>query len=133
MSNSIVVKGNVTKTEDLRYSPSGTAGLTFGLADNQGYGDKRSVTFWRVTVWGKQAESLAPYILKGDELTMVGEASLRPWTDKSGIEQKSLELRATDIWLGRKKEESPGKQTSSGGQHSQTGSSFDGMDDDLPF
>jgi single-strand DNA-binding protein len=142
MSNGIVVKGNVTKEPDtIRYTTSGTASLTFGLADNQGYGDKKTTTFWRVTLWGKQAESLHPYIIKGGELTVVGEASLRPWTDKQGVEKTSLELRANDVWLGKKPEsrDAPPKPSSSG-QRSQPAPSggdnnaFGGdFDDDIPF
>jgi len=104
MSNNITIKGNVCKDAELRYTPKQDAIASFTLADNQGYGDNKSVTFWRVTIFGKRAETLAPMILKGATIDVVGEASMRPWTNKDGVEQQSLEVRANDVWLGKKPE-----------------------------
>lgn len=118
MSNSIVIKGNATADGVIRYAASGDGALTFTIADNQGFGDNKTVTFWRVTMWGKRGESVAPYVLKGSQLCVIGEASAKSYTDKQGIEKLSLEVRANDIWLIGSKESAPGKpqRSSSGGQ-----------------
>lgn len=106
MANSIVAKGNVTRVEEVKFSPSGSAVLSFGLADNTGFGDKKVVTFWRVSVFGKQAENMAKILAKGMEITVIGEACNRPY-QKDGVEKFSLDIRATDIWLGKKQEGKP--------------------------
>jgi single-strand DNA-binding protein len=132
MSNSFVVKGNVVADGEIRHTTNGKVALTFTIADNTGFGDKQVATFWRVTLWGERGNKVAPYVLKGNPICVVGEASARPYTDKQGNEKLSLEINANDLWLigGKDRQDAPPKQSSGGGQRSRSQDDF--PDDDLP-
>ena len=99
MSNTIVVKGNLTADAEVRFTPAGKQVLTFNLADNQGFGDNKTATFWRCQLWGERGDKLAPYLKKGNQTCVTGEASLRYYKDKQGDEKGSLEIRVNDVWL----------------------------------
>lgn len=103
--NSITVAGNIGKDAELRHTPSGDAVLQFSVADNQGR-DKPTI-WWPCSLWGRRAESLAPYLNKGQQVTVVGSVSEREWTDREGNKRKSMEVRVTEIALqgGRRDEQ----------------------------
>jgi single-strand DNA-binding protein len=111
MSNTIVVKGNLTADAEVRFTPAGKQVLTFNLADNQGFGDNKTATFWRCQLWGERGEKLAPFLKKGNQTCVTGEASLRKY-DKDGSERTSLEIRVNDVWLigGKESSESEHRQ-----------------------
>ena len=61
--NRVLLMGNCTRDSELRYTPSGTAILTFGLAVNRKYKDGKGemveeVTFVDVDLWGQRGEAL---------------------------------------------------------------------------
>jgi single-strand DNA-binding protein len=80
--NSITVVGNITRDAEVKYLANGDAICSFSIADNQGK-DKQAI-FWNSSIYGKRAESLAPYLTKGQAVTVVGVVSQRKWTDKEG-------------------------------------------------
>lgn len=129
--NSITIAGNLTKDAEIRFLANGDPVAAFGIADNQG--KDKSAIFWNCSLFGKRAESLAQYLLKGNPVTVSGNITEREWTDKDGTKRKSMYVRVTDIALqGGQRQESerparPAAKPSSGG------SGFDDMDSDIPF
>jgi len=110
---SIQLCGHVGKAEELKYTPQGTAVLRFSLAVNTGYGDKKAVSWYSCQLWAKQAESLAPYIIKGKPLLVIGEPSIREYTDSSGNKRQSFDVRVRDVVLlgdGGRREQVPQDQ-----------------------
>lgn len=104
--NSITITGNLGKDAELRSLNDGTAVLSFSVADNQGK-DKPSI-WWNCSLFGRRAESLAQYLTKGQQVTVVCTVSEREWTDKEGNKRKSMDVRVNDIALqGGKREEAP--------------------------
>jgi single-strand DNA-binding protein len=96
--NVIAVSGNLTKDAEVRYLPNGgDAVCSFSVADNQGK-DKPAI-FWNCSLFGKRAESLSPYLTKGNPVTVTGTVTERKWTDKDGVERASREVRVNDIAL----------------------------------
>lgn len=78
MYDSTTIVGNVGRDPEMRYAPSGDAVTSFSLATNKSYtnkaGDKVKTTKWfRVTVWGKRAETVAQWVHKGDTVLVEGE------------------------------------------------------------
>lgn len=101
--NSITIAGNLTRDSETRFLPNGDAVLSFSVADSQGR-DKPAI-FWNASLFGKRGESLAPYLKKGQPVTVSGSLSKREWVDKEGNKRESLDLRVVDISLQGGKQE----------------------------
>lgn len=97
--NSWAFTGNLGSGCETRFLGNGDPVCTFSVAVKSGFGDKAITTWVRCNYFGKRAEGVAPYLTKGALVGVVGEAALRPWTDKSGNEKTSLELRVSDLTL----------------------------------
>jgi single-strand DNA-binding protein len=107
--NILTITGNLTKDLELRVIPSGESVGQFSVADNQGK-DKPAI-FWRCSLWGKRADSLAQFLTKGQQVTVIGQVTEREYTDKDGAQKKAMEIRVTDVALqGGKREEAPAPQ-----------------------
>jgi len=100
--------GNVGSNAELRSTSGGTTVAQFSLAITSGYGKNKATTWLRCNVWGKQGETLAPMILKGDRLGVTGEIALQEWDNKDGGKSQSLELNVRDVTLlGEKRQQAP--------------------------
>jgi single-strand DNA-binding protein len=102
--NKVILVGNLGRDADLRTTPNGSAVSTLSLATSEQWNDKQGQrqekTEWhRVVVWGKQAESLAPYLTKGTQIYVEGRLSTRKWEDKEGQERYTTEIKADRITL----------------------------------
>ena len=126
--NSITITGNLTRDAELRAMNDGTAVLSFAVGDNQGR-DKKAI-FWRSSLFGKRAEALAPYLKKGQQVTIVGSVTEREYTDKDGQKRTSMELRVNDLALqgGR-----PDAQEAPRAAPRQTARQQETDDSDIPF
>ncbi|HEX8070576.1 MAG TPA: single-stranded DNA-binding protein [Pyrinomonadaceae bacterium] len=101
--NKVIVVGNLGRDPELRYTPQGTPCCTFSLASNERRrgrdgAEAQDVTTWfRVTVWGKQAETVSKYLTKGRSVYVEGRLHVSEWTDKEGKPRFTLEVNATDV------------------------------------
>ena len=100
--NKIVVVGNLGRDPELRFTPQGTAVCSFSMASNERRKDKsgefQDVTTWfRVTVWGKQAETVSKYLTKGRSAYVEGRLHVEEWTDRDGKPRQSLEVNASEV------------------------------------
>jgi single-strand DNA-binding protein len=100
--NKIIVVGNLGRDPELRYTPQGTAVCSFTMASNERRRDKggeqQDVTTWfRVTVWGKQAETVSKYLAKGRSVYVEGRLHVEEWTDRDGKARHTLEVNASDV------------------------------------
>lgn len=100
----ITVIGNLGRDGELKYLPSGAAVLEFSVATNEQWtdrsGNRQEHTQWfRVSLWGKQAESLKPYLLKGKQVYVEGRLRVREYTDREGTKRFSCDVRADTIQL----------------------------------
>jgi single-strand DNA-binding protein len=63
-------------------------------------GEQTEETTWfKAILWGKQAEALAKYLFKGQQVYLEGKLRAREWTDKEGRTRTSLEVFVTEIRL----------------------------------
>jgi len=101
MLNKVIIIGNITRDIELRYTPSGKAVATIGLACNRSYksGDefKEEVCFINCVIWGKRAENCASQLKKGDPLFIEGRLQSRSWEDKNKNKRTTIEVVAEDI------------------------------------
>lgn len=92
--NKVILLGNLTRDPEVRVTPKGTSICQFGLAVNRDYktesGEKQSeVTFVDIEAWGKQAETVARYCVKGRPLLIEGRLKFDQWEDKASGQKRS--------------------------------------------
>ena len=100
--NSITIAGGLGRDAEVKYLNNGDAICSFSVADSQGR-DKGTI-WWNCSLFGKRAEALSQYLVKGQPVTVVGTITEREWTDKEGAKRKSMDVRVSEIALqgGRK-------------------------------
>lgn len=132
--NNITVAGQLGKDAETRSLNDGTPILSFSVADSQGR-DKPTI-WWRCSLFGKRAESLSPYLTKGQAVTVSGQITEREY-QKDGATHKAMEIRVADVALQGGKREAPAASPKpmqpANRQPAPAGSGFDDMDDDIPF
>lgn len=127
--NSISISGSLGKDSELKQTTNGDYICNFSIADSQGR-DKPTI-WWNCQLWGKRAQSLSEYLMKGQAVTVVGTVTEREWQDKEGNKRKSMDVRVNDIALqGGRKDAEPQQERQRAPKPQQ---SFDDMDDDIPF
>jgi len=102
--NKVILVGNLGRDAELRYTPGGAAVSTLNLATtevwNDKQGQKQEKTEWhRIVLWGKQAESLQEYLVKGKQIYVEGRLQTRQWDDKEGNKRYTTEIKADRITL----------------------------------
>ncbi|HEY7913665.1 MAG TPA: single-stranded DNA-binding protein [Blastocatellia bacterium] len=100
--NKIIIVGYLGRDPELRYTTSGTPVCDFSVATTERRkdksGDMQEITTWfRVSLFGRQAEIASQYLTKGRQVYIEGQLSQRDWTDKEGATRTSLEVRGSDI------------------------------------
>ncbi|HEX8635036.1 MAG TPA: single-stranded DNA-binding protein [Pyrinomonadaceae bacterium] len=140
--NKIIVVGNLGRDPELRYTPQGTPVCSFTLATNERRkdraGENQDVTTWfRITLWGRQAETASQYLSKGRPVYIEGRLRVEEWTDKDGKPRHTLEVHATDMqFIGGRGDEAAGAgvraEPTASGRGEPTGGD-DINDDDIPF
>lgn len=136
MYHKIIIAGNLGRDPEMRFTPSGVAVTNLNVATNRTYtnssGDQVKETIWfRVSVWGKQAEACQQYLSKGRQVLVEGNllgdenGNPRIWNRQDGTPAASFEVRAQTVrFLGGRND------TGDTG-----GNSFNdpGQEEDLPF
>lgn len=100
--NKIMLIGNVGSEPEMRYTPNGRAVTSFRMATNYRYsgpdGERKEETEWfRVSVWGKQAESCNQFLSKGRRVYVEGRLRSRNWEGQDGQMRTSLEVSANRV------------------------------------
>ena len=109
--NNLNATGRLGQDATLKYTASGDPVSNFSLSLTAGYGEKQTTTWLNCILWGKRAETLAPMLLKGSQIGITGEISLRPYIAKDGTEKSSLERRIVDVTLLGNKADGATKET----------------------
>ena len=102
--NKVILVGNLGRDAELRFTAGGAAVSTLNLATtevwNDKQGQKQEKTEWhRIVLWGKQAESLQEYLVKGKQIYVEGRLQTRQWDDKDGNKRYTTEIKADRITL----------------------------------
>ena len=97
-----IIVGNLGSDPEMKYLPSGTAVCNLNVAVNERWTDREGqpqekTTWYRVAVWGKQAETVHTYLKKGRQVMVVGTVEARGYINNAGEAAASLELRARDV------------------------------------
>ena len=96
MSANISIIGNLGKTPETKITDNGTLVASFSMASNSfrnsAEGRVEKTDWFRVTAFGKQAETLARYVRKGSRLYVQGRLTFNPWVDQSDSPQAGAEI-----------------------------------------
>lgn len=114
--NKVMLIGNLTRDPNLRFTPSGTAVCSFGIATNRtilssdGNKDER-VDFHNIVSWAKLAEICGQLLHKGDKVYVEGRIQTRDWKTDQGEDRRITEVVIDQMILLH----SPSGRSSSGG------------------
>lgn len=141
MYQKIIIVGNLGGDPEMRYMPDGTAVTNFSVATNRRWTDRASgqpvdeTTWFRVSVWGRQAETANQYLSRGRKVLIEGALTPdratggpRTFTRQDGTVGASFEIRADTVRFigGRDEGEGMSMGSSGGGAPAQE-------EDDIPF
>jgi single-strand DNA-binding protein len=98
--NVVFVVGRVGQDPEIKYFESGSVKASFSLAVDRTLAKTDRVTDWfRVEVWGKQAEIVAEYVKKGTLMSVSGQLESQTWQDQAGNSRETPTIRATEFRL----------------------------------
>lgn len=136
-----IIVGNLGGDPELRYLQSGRAVCNFSVAVSERWRDRQSeeqrerTTWYRVAVWGNQAETCNTYLSRGRKVMVIGNVQARGYTNNNGEAAASLDLTARDVrFLGSRDDgDQQGGWSGGGGQRGgQRGGGRGGQRDNAP-
>ncbi len=142
MYHKIILVGNLGRDPEMRYTPSGQQVTNFSMATSEkwtgqdGQLHDRTI-WWKVTSWGKQAETVNQYLKKGSKVLVEGrmnpddKGNPRTWTAQDGTVRASFEVTAQTIKFLSSKGEGGAPAASGGGQAMESEPVAD--EDGIPF
>src|SRR5262245_30054509 len=100
--NKVILVGNLGRDPELKYSNSGTPVCTFSMATKAKKNDQSGeyqdqVTWFKVTLLGRQAETASQYLSKGRPVYIEGRLRVDEWEDRDGKARFTLEVNATEM------------------------------------
>lgn len=101
--NSVTLVGNVTRDPELRFTASGQATASFGLAVNRVWNDrqtnekKEAVSFFDIVCWREMAENASESLSKGARVVVTGRLEQRSWETPEGEKRSKIEVVADEI------------------------------------
>ena len=163
--NKVIIVGNLGKDPEMRSFPSGDQVANVTIATTDKWKDKQSGEMKEATEWhrvvfnGRLAEIVGQYLRKGSQVYVEGSLRTRKWTDQSGVDKYTTEIRADQMQMlgSRQGMGSPGAGHDEGGGYetarqssapsarapataprpppapAKASTGFDDMDDDIPF
>lgn len=133
--NSLNFTGRLAADAEKRFTQNGTAILSFTVANDVGYGDRKQTNWYRCSIIGKRAESkLADYLVKGQQVACSGEHVLREYQKQDGTKGYSNDVTIREIDLVGGKVDSRAQNTNHAPQNQHASQPVpDNFDDDIPF
>ncbi|MNR82392.1 Single-stranded DNA-binding protein ssb [compost metagenome] len=98
MLNSVVLVGRVGQDPDIKFFETGRVKTTFSLAVNRPTKD-RETDWFRIELWGKQAEVARDYVRKGSLIGIEGRLEFSRWTDAQGQKHEMPIIAASNLRL----------------------------------
>jgi len=102
--NRVQLIGNLTRDPELRYTPQGTAVVSFSIATNRSWttdaGEKKDeADFHRIVAWNKLAELCSQFLTKGKKVYVEGRLQTRNWQGQDGAQRSTTEVIISDMIL----------------------------------
>ena len=141
--NHVILIGRLTRDAELKYTSGGQAVCKFSIAVNRrkknGDNWEDEANFFDIVVWGRQGESLHPYLVKGKMVGVDGELRQDRW-QQDGQNRSKVEIVANNLQLlgggvpgDRKNSQNSASPETANDTPSYNSSKDDGFADDIPF
>lgn len=103
IGNTVELIGNITRDPELRFTPSGAAVATFGLAVNRRWRNQQTndweeqTSFFDIVCWREMAENVAESLTKGSRVIVTGRLDQRSWETDQGDKRTKVEVVADEV------------------------------------
>ena len=135
--NSITLVGNVTRDPELRFTPTGQATASFGLAVNRRWQNRQTqeweeqTSFFDIVCWREMAENVGESITRGSRVIVSGRLEQRSWETQDGEKRSRIEVIADELgpslrWATAQVVKNERRGPSGGGSSNQGGGSSQG-------
>lgn len=124
----LICAGRLGGDAETRTTQGGTKVVSFSVADDIGWGDKKRTQWLKCAMFGDRATKVAPYLTKGSVIQICGEPESESWKDKNGGARGTIKVVVSDVKLlgAPKRDEEPVADRG----HS---TRRDDMDSEIPF
>ncbi len=101
--NTVTLVGNITRDPELRYTASGSAMATFGLAVSRRWQNRQSneweeqTSFFDVVCWRELGENVSESLTKGTRVLVTGRLEQRSWETETGDRRSKVEVVADEV------------------------------------
>ncbi len=101
--NNVTIIGNVTRDPELRFTASGQANTTFGVAVNRRWQNRQTneweeqVSYFNVVLWRELAENSAESLSKGTRVIVTGRIEQRSYETQDGDKRNVVEIIADEV------------------------------------
>jgi single-strand DNA-binding protein len=101
--NNVTVVGNITRDPELRFTPTGQARASFGLAVNRRWQNRQTqeweeaTSFFDVTCWGDLGDNVSESLSKGSRVIVTGRLEQRSWETQEGDKRSRVEIIADEV------------------------------------
>ena len=103
MTSNLTIVGNLTKDPELRFTPTGRATASFGVAVNRRWQNRQTqeweeaTSFFDVVAWGSLAENLADSVHRGGRVVIEGRLDQHSWENNQGDKRSKIEITANEV------------------------------------
>ena len=143
--NNVSLLGRLTATPELKHAQSNMAYTRFSIAVDRAYtkqGEERQADFINIIAWGKTAEFICKYFVKGQRIALTGSIRTGSYTDTNGNKRYTFDVAASGVYFCESKANNTANTNAAPVQNTRStanNNSFDGSfsdmpsDEDLPF
>ena len=134
--NRVILVGRMVADPELKQTPNNLSVCSFSIAVNRNYSKNggQQADFINIVAWRSQAEIVAKYFHKGNQIGIDGSIQTRQYTDKNGNKRTAFEVLAENISFIEKKADMQGGNANEPSPTSSVAAvSVDVPDEDLPF
>ncbi|MGH3851118.1 MAG: single-stranded DNA-binding protein [Pseudonocardiaceae bacterium] len=103
MTSNVTITGNLTRDPELRFTPTGQANASFGVAVNRRWQNRQTqewdeaTSFLDVIAWGTLAENIAQSLTRGTRVVVEGRLDQRSWENNEGEKRSKVEITADEV------------------------------------
>ena len=130
--NTVSLVGNITRDPELRFTNTGQATASFGLAVNRRWQNRQTqeweeaTSFFDIVCWREMAENVAESLIRGSRVIVTGRLEQRSWETPDGDKRSKVEVVADEIgpsirWATAQITKNERRGPSQGGPSSQGG------------